>query len=62
MNKNTIKIQRKLFTYKENWYMIRKISFAQRIFMNLQIIPLSEYIKSMIRTDNRKDMQVERST
>lgn len=42
--------------------MIRKISFAQRIFMNLQIIPLSEYIKSMIRTDNRKDMQVERST
>ena len=35
MNKNTIKIQRKLFTYKENWYMIRKISFAQRIFMNL---------------------------
>ena len=35
MNKNTIKIQRKLFTYKENGYMIRKISFAQRIFMNL---------------------------
>ena len=35
MNKNTMKIQRKLFTYKENGYMIRKISFVQRIFMNL---------------------------
>ena len=29
MNKNTIKIQRKLFTYKENWYMIRKIYFIR---------------------------------
>ena len=43
MNKNTIKIQRKLFTYKENWYMIRKISFAQRIFMNRYIRLKGEY-------------------